>query len=141
MTTSTQPQVIVRESKSRYDTFELRDVIMANTEDRLPSYWYSLSDVEHGCAFANRIVERLFHEEGRTTYVISTEPLSADQLWKIMIDEYQNEFDELEEVRIGGKSSTGTRAKDRDIMPSELCDYVDLPQGSTYREGREALEL
>jgi hypothetical protein len=28
---------------------------------------------------------------------------------------------------------------DDDVMPRDLCDYVDLPQGSTYKEGREAL--
>jgi hypothetical protein len=129
MTTSTKPWVYVRESCSRYDTFELRDAVMENTKNGEPSYWYSLGDVDHKCDFANAVAECVFHKRGRTTYAISAEPMTADQLWKITLEEYPDE----EAVQI----ATG---RDGDIMPSDLCDYVDLPQGSTYQEGREALK-
>jgi hypothetical protein len=128
LNTSRKRQVIVRESNSRHDAFELREAVMENTSNKRPSYWYSLADIDHKCDFANRVVERVFQDNGRTTYFVSAEPLTAFQLWEVTLDEYPDE----EAVRI-------VRGLADDVMPSDLCDYVDLPQGSTYQEGREVL--
>jgi len=63
-----------------------------------------------------------------------------------MTDENHKQFaSDLEEVVIGVLDQKSDPAwlivngPADDIIPSDLCDYVDLPQGSLYRQGRAAL--
>lgn len=79
--------------------------------------------------------------DGFTTYVISNQLLTPEEINTAVeseddIKEARAEDDsveqEVEEIREGLSG---------DIMPADLCDFVNLPQGSTYAEGLRALKV
>jgi len=124
----------IEEWSDRLDTEQRRNVIAEMVV-------FVRDDIQH---HAEKVIERGFNE-GR-----------LEARCRFLTEQWELDGNDIEEAaaelisKAGGKvtltlldRNEGLQIRysgyDDDIMPSELCDYADVPQGSTYRDGRVAL--